>query len=256
MKPQPTVIWELTRACELQCLHCPHPADRTRSPHELTTYEAYGLVNQVVQLAPRRFIISGGDPLTRDDVYQLVDHARRRGLKPAVALSPTANATVEAIARLRRNGLSRIIVSLEGPSADIHDASCGIAGSYLRTLHIIGTALTSGIDVEVNTLVTRDNLPILDAVYERIERMGVVAWNLYLPVPHPGVDPLSATEVSQVRAIIERLRIRGLTEIRLMDPDLSTVFITSEGYVREGEFVSGNSGDLRRESLTAICGGH
>lgn len=256
MKPQPTVIWELTRACELQCRHCPHPADRSRGPNELTTYEAYCLVNQVVQLAPQRFIISGGDPLVRDDVYQLVDHARRRGLKPAIALSPTANATTDAIARLRRNGLSRIIVSLEGSSADSHDASCGVAGSYRRTLHIIGTALISGIDVEVNTLVTRDNLAMLDTIYERIERLGVLAWNVYLPVVHLDVEPLSTVEVSQVQTVIERLRMRGLTEIRLMDPAASTVFITSEGYVRDGEFGSGNSGDLRRKSLKEICRSH
>ncbi len=258
MNPPPTVIWQLTRACELQCRHCPHPEDRSRSPRELSTYEAYCLVNQVVQLAPQRFIISGGDPLTRDDVYQLVDHARRRGLKPAITLSPTANATADAIARLRRNGLSRIIVSLEGASADSHDAPCGVPGSYRRTLHIIGTALTSGIDVEVNTLVTSDNLPILDAMYDRIERMGVVAWNLYLPVPHPGggLPPLSDTETSQVSALAERLRGHGLTEIRLMDPSAPTVFITSEGYVRNGEFQSAGSGDLRRNSLAAICRGH
>ncbi len=256
MKPQSTVIWELTRACELHCRHCPHPADRSRSPHELTTYEAYSLVNQIVQLAPQRFVISGGDPLTRDDVYQLVDHARRRGLKPAVTLSPTANATADAIARLRRNGLSRIIMSLEGPSADSHDASSGIAGSYRRTLHILGTALLSGIDVEVNTLVTHYNIDVLDAIYEKIERMGVTAWNVYFPVPHAGVEPLSTDEVSQVQTVLERLRLHGLTEIRLMDPTMSTVFITSEGYVRNGEFVSGNSGDLRRSSLTQICRSH
>jgi MoaA/NifB/PqqE/SkfB family radical SAM enzyme len=253
MNPPPTVIWRLTCACELHCRHCPHPEDRSRSPRELSTYEAYCLVNQVVQLAPQRFVISGGDPLTRDDVYQLVDHARRRGLRPAITLSPTANATADAIARLRRNGLSRIIVSLEGPSADSHDASCGVPGSYRRTLHIIGTALTSGIDVEVNTLVTGDNLSMLEAMYDRIERLGVVAWNLYLPVRHTAAEPLSTADISLVRAVVERFRGHGLTEIRLMDPAVSTVFITSEGYVRNGEFVSGNSGDLRRTSLTQIC---
>jgi MoaA/NifB/PqqE/SkfB family radical SAM enzyme len=195
-------------------------------------------------------------PLVRDDVYQLVDHAHRRGLKPAVTLSPTANATTDAIARLRRNGLSRIIVSLEGASADSHDESCGMAGSYRRTLHIIGTALLSGIDVEVNTLVTRDNIDVLDALYERIERLGVVAWNVYVPVLQPGVEPLSAPEVSQVQKLAERLRLDGLMEVRLVDPGLSTVFITSEGYVRGGEFVSATSGDLRRNSLTQICRSH
>ena len=154
------------------------------------------------------------------------------------------------------NGLSRVIVSLEGAPGGSHRESCGVPGSYRRTLHIIGAALTSGIDVEVNTPVTRDNLSTFDATYERIERLGVVTWNVYLPVPHAGVEPLSTAEASEARSVLERLCTRGLTEIRLIDPAVPTVFITSEGYVRNGEFVSGNSGDLRRKSLTQICRSH
>ena len=254
MKQQPTVIWELTRACELQCRHCPHPLDRSRSPRELTTYEAYCLVNQLVKLSPKRFVISGGDPLARGDVYQLVDHAQRRGLRPAITLSPTANTTVDAISRLRRNGLTRVIVSLEGASAESHDTSCSVPGSYRQTLHIIGTALSSGIDVEVNTLVTVYNIALLDAIYDRIERLGVVAWNIYLPVPNAVIGSLSDGEIAHVTAVAEHLRLRGLTEIRLIDPSVSTLFITSEGYVRNGEFASTNMGDLRRGSLAAVAG--
>jgi MoaA/NifB/PqqE/SkfB family radical SAM enzyme len=256
MKTELTVIWQLTRQCELRCRHCPHPTDRAKNPQELTTYECYCLVNQVVQLSPARFIISGGDPLTRDDVYQLVDHARRRGLDPAVTLSPTANVTTEAIARLRRNGLARIIVSLEGASAESHEGSCGVPGSYLRTLHIIGTALTSGIDVEVNTLVTRDNIAVLEAIYERIERLGVVAWNVHLPVLNAHVEPLNSAQAAHVRGLVQRIRTRGLTQVRIIDGFAPTVFITAEGFVRNGEFSSGNNGDLRRSSLEQICRSH
>jgi MoaA/NifB/PqqE/SkfB family radical SAM enzyme len=254
MKSQPTVIWEMTRACDLKCRHCPHPADRSRNPRELTTFEAYCLVNQVVGLEPKSFVISGGDPLARSDVYQLVDHARRRGLHPAIALAPTANATPDAIARLRRNGLSRVIVSLEGPNGDAHDAFTGIGGSWRNTLHIIGTALMSGIDVEVNTLVTSDRIADLQSIYDRVERLGAVAWNLYFPVARPSsFRVLDAGEILAVNALIERLRVCGLTEIRRIDASVPTVFITSEGYVRNGELVSVNAGDLRARSLAAIC---
>jgi AdoMet-dependent heme synthase len=253
MTQKPTVIWQLTRACELDCRHCPHPNDRSRNAQELTTYECYCLVNQVVQLSPARFILSGGDPLMRDDVYQLVDHARRRGLDPSVVLSPTANATSDAIARLRRNGLARIIVSLDGSSAESHETACGVAGSYMRTLHIIGTALTAGIDVEVNTLVTRDNIGILEAIYERIERLGIAAWNVHLPMPSAAIEPLNADEVEYVQSVVRRLRTRGLAQIRLVDAAVPTIFITSEGYVRNCEFGTDTSGDLRRSSLKQIC---
>lgn len=241
MREQPTVIWEATRT------------PRSRSPHELTTFEAYCLVNQIAKLAPKRFVIGGEDPLSRGDVDQLVDHARKRGLDPAVTLAPTLNSTAESIARLRRNGLSRIIVSLQGSSGDRHDTSCGVAGSYGRTLNLIGLASSACIDVEVDTLVTSDNVANLDAIYDLIEPLGVAAWNVHLPVPRAGVDAFSRGHVAQTIALVERLRRDGLTEIRLIDPGMPAVFITSEGYVRNGEFALANSGDLRQESLPRIC---
>src|SRR5436190_2036076 len=82
----PIVMWELTRSCHLQCMHCTAGAQSRRSPLELTTYEAYKTSDQVVPLAPRELIITGGGPLERADVFQLTDYARRRGIRPAMTL--------------------------------------------------------------------------------------------------------------------------------------------------------------------------
>jgi hypothetical protein len=90
-------------------------------------------------------------------------------------------------------------------------------------------------------------------MYERVEKLGVVAWNLHLPVRNANVEALGDAEVSQVNALIDRLRANGLTVIRRIDPSVATVFITSEGYVRDGELATTNRGDLRGKSLSAIC---
>ena len=79
----PTVMWELTRACDLHCSNCTIGATEMRGANELSTYEAYKTIDQIAALAPREFILTGGDPLERDDVVQIVNYARRRGLDPA-----------------------------------------------------------------------------------------------------------------------------------------------------------------------------
>src|SRR5215213_836580 len=105
-EPHPTVLWELTRLCDLHCRGCPSGANERRDPHELSTYEAYKTIDQIAALGPRELTITGGDPLQRDDVDQIVDYARRRGLDPALVLTPSHDLTFEAIAKLQNNGLT------------------------------------------------------------------------------------------------------------------------------------------------------
>lgn len=93
----PIVMWELTRACDLHCSACTIGATERRGTNELSTYEAYKTIDQIADLAPREFIITGGDPLERDDVVQIVDYARRRGLDPALVVSPTTGLSANAI---------------------------------------------------------------------------------------------------------------------------------------------------------------
>jgi MoaA/NifB/PqqE/SkfB family radical SAM enzyme len=121
----PTVMWELTRACDLHCTNCTIGATRFRGANELSTYEAYKTIDQIAALAPREFIISGGDPLERDDVAQVINYACRRGLDPAFVASPTSQLTAVAIERLVRNGLTRIVFSIDGSTPAMHHSMRG-----------------------------------------------------------------------------------------------------------------------------------
>src|ERR1051325_5803903 len=100
----PTVLWELTRLCDLHCRGCPSGASEQRDPNELSTYEAYKTIDQIAALRPRELIITGGDPLERADVYDIIDYARRRGLDPSLVLVPTRELSFDAIAKLQTNG--------------------------------------------------------------------------------------------------------------------------------------------------------
>ena len=85
-EPHPIVTWELTRECDLACRGCPLPRDARSGTNELSTYESYKTIDQILELAPREFFITGGDPLEREDVYQIVDYSRRRGLLPVLVV--------------------------------------------------------------------------------------------------------------------------------------------------------------------------
>ena len=135
----PTVMWELTRICDLHCRNCTIGATENRGANELSTYEAYKTIDQIAALEPRELIITGGDPLERDDVIQILNYARRRGLDPALVVSPTSQLTAVAIERLERNGLTRIIFSIDGPSPKVHQAVRG-AGTFAATLRAIRIA--------------------------------------------------------------------------------------------------------------------
>jgi radical SAM protein with 4Fe4S-binding SPASM domain len=285
--PKPTVIWEMTRACDLACRHCPNPDHASPSSMELWTYEAYKTIDEIASVHPSRFVISGGDPLSRKDIGQIVDYAGRRSLDPIMALSPTANADEETIRNLRRHGLTRVIVSLDDATAEDHDTWRDVHGAFGSTLHLIGTALTAGLEVEVNTLVTRRNAEHLPALHRRLAGLGLSAWNLYLLVPLRGwseAEVMTADEVERLFGIIGEMRSAQTLPIRVFegpherryqvenasarrDRDWAdftgyvgiasegpeeVIFITHRGEVWPSEFLAIPAGNVRYSPLASI----
>src|SRR5690242_14135122 len=134
------VIWETTRACALACVHCRADAIARRDPRELSTDEGFRLIDQVRALAdprPPLFVLTGGDPMRRRDLADLVRYASSAGLTVALTPSGTAAATPTRLAELKDAGLSRVAVILDGPTAEAHDAFRRVRGSYAWTMRII-----------------------------------------------------------------------------------------------------------------------
>src|SRR5450759_37333 len=137
------VIWEATRACALACVHCRADAIHRRDPRELTTEEACRLIDQVRAFGakPPLFVLTGGDPMRRPDLADLVRYAAAQGLTVALTPSGTAAATPARLAALKDAGLSRVAVSLDGPDPETHDAFRRVRGSYAWTMRIIDACL-------------------------------------------------------------------------------------------------------------------
>src|SRR5438094_7300107 len=177
------VIWETTQACDLVCVHCRACAQPLRSPLELSTREAERLIDEIAGMQVPVFVLTGGDPLKRPDVYHLVEYAARRGLRTSLTPSATPLLTREAIEQLERRGLARLAVSLDGSTPRIHDSFRGASGSYHRTLAAVGWACEAGLPVQINTTLTRRNLTDFDALVGLLEGLDIVLWSVFFLVP-------------------------------------------------------------------------
>lgn len=177
------VIWETTQACDLACVHCRACAQPSRNPFELSTAEAKGLIDQIADIKAPVFVLTGGDPLKRPDIYELVEYARERGVHTSMTPSATPLLTREAIAQLKERGLARLAVSLDGSTPQIHDAFRRVPGSYQCTLDAIRWARELGLPVQINTTITRRNLNDFDAMVRLLQQLDIVLWSVFFLVP-------------------------------------------------------------------------
>jgi radical SAM protein len=177
------VAWEVTRACALACLHCRAEAQPKPDPRQLTSAEALRLIDDIREMGDPILVITGGDPLMRRDVFDLMAHAVQQGLRTSLTPSATALVTPKNLARIRDAGVRRIAVSLDGPSAQIHDRFRGFAGSYQRTREIMRDVIDSGLTLQINTTVSRYNLPVLNQMPDIVADAGAVQWSVFFLVP-------------------------------------------------------------------------
>src|SRR4051794_28516555 len=202
------VIWETTQACDLSCCHCRASAQSKRHPLELTTMEAEKLIRDIADLKPPIFILTGGDPLKRPDIFYVVRRAVAHGLHPAMTPSATPLLTRESIADLKRAGLSRLAVSLDGSVPELHDAFRGVPGSYERTLEAIYWANHFGLPIQVNTSISRRNVHDLENMANLLKNFRLVLWSSFFLVPTGRAqmdDLLSADEVEDTFARLYQL---------------------------------------------------
>jgi radical SAM protein len=201
-------IWEVTQACDLACVHCRASAQPDRHPMELSTAEGKQLIDQIAALQVPVFVLTGGDPIKRPDLFELIAHARSRGVRVSLTPSATPLLTRDIIVRLKEAGLARLAVSMDGATADTHDAFRGMSGSFARTLDAVRWANEIGLPVQINTTFSRRNIGEIDAIVALMESLRITLWSVFFLVPTGRGklnDLLSAEEFEQVFAKIYSL---------------------------------------------------
>jgi len=196
------LIWEVTQACELTCDHCRADAQPARHPDELSTSEAKELLDQVAEFGDRQLLVlSGGDPMKRPDLVELVDYGTDQGLIVSLTPSGTQELDADAIQSLADAGLKRMALSLDGADADSHDAFRGESGSFEATMRAAEQAQDAGIPLQINTTVCASTVEELPAIRDRVADLGAVLWSVFFLVPigrGQVLDPVSPERAERV----------------------------------------------------------
>jgi AdoMet-dependent heme synthase len=178
-----TIAWEVTRACAYACVHCRADAQHRRDPMELTTQEGYDLIDRLAEFGNPILVFTGGDPMMRRDLVDLIAYAAEKGLRCSLTPTATALPTVERLQRVMEAGIRRIALSLDAPTSETHDAFRQVPGSWERTMRILFNAREVGLSAQVNTTVSRYNRDLLPDMVPFIEQVGAVQWSLFFLVP-------------------------------------------------------------------------
>lgn len=219
--PTPRIVfWETTGACNLRCVHCRREWSKA-PPNELTTEEVKTRLIDAVADAQWHSILvfSGGEPLMRPDLYELIDYTSKRGLIPAVATNATL-ITDDIAKRLADLGVSRVSVSLDGPCAESHDVFRGLPGSFDDAIRGIKALRNANVAVQINVTFTKANREEAPAMLDLVQALDACALHVFLLVPVGcGVDlpediRLEAAEVEQLLIYFDTQATERDLEIR------------------------------------------
>ena len=204
------VYWEITRACSLACVHCRAEAAPHADPRELDTKAGFHLLDQLADATPKpHVILTGGDPLQRSDLFDLIAHARSKGLLVSVSPSATPLLSEEAIDSLLVAGVSAISLSIDGSTAERHDAIRKVDGCFERTKLAAKRAKDVGLMFQVNTLVSKETLDDLPAIERLVRELGADRWSLFFLVTVGRGTVLNPITPKETETLLEWLSDRS-----------------------------------------------
>ncbi|HET7441297.1 MAG TPA: radical SAM protein [Terriglobales bacterium] len=176
------VFWEVTKGCNLRCIHCRASATELSSPSDLSTNTALGIINQIASAANPILVLSGGEPLYRADIFQLARYATDKGLRVALATNGTL-VTKEVARMIVDSGVRRVSISLDGADALTHDTFRGIPGAFDAAVYGLRNLKALGMSVQINMTIAKHNARQLPKVLDLAKSLGADALHTFLLVP-------------------------------------------------------------------------
>jgi len=176
------IFWEVTKGCNLRCIHCRASATELSSSSDLSTATALGIIDQIAAAGNPILVLSGGEPLYRSDIFQLARYGSDRGLRVALATNGTL-VTREVARMIVDSGVRRVSISLDGADALTHDSFRGIPGAFDAAVQALRNLKALGMSVQINMTIARHNARQLPEVLELAKRLGADALHTFLLVP-------------------------------------------------------------------------
>ncbi len=279
------LFWEVTRACALACRHCRAIAQPKAHPDELTHGEAMALIGSIARLAPPLLVLTGGDPMMRRDIFDIITTASEKGLR--VALSPAATPRLlhADFAQLKAAGVASMSLSLDGATRETHDRFRGVPHTFDRTLEAAKRAKDAGIQLQINTTLAHSTLPEWDGFIELMKRIEPDVWSVFVLVPTgratlddlPSADELEnawqrllslqgklpfaikTTEGHHYRRALLQASKTGAAPMRNIIPTRDgkgVLFISHTGEVQPSGFLPLTAGNVRTDDLATLYRQH
>jgi radical SAM protein with 4Fe4S-binding SPASM domain len=274
------VIWEVSRACDLACVHCRAMAIPGREAWELTTGEGRRLVADIRRFGRPIFVLTGGDPLKRDDIFDLIEAGATAGLPTHLSPSGTPLLTHAALHRAREAGLDGVSISIDGSTAEIHDRFRGVPGAFGWSLDGAAAAAGLGLALQINTTLTPHNLDDLPAIADLVGALEARRWSLFLLVPTGRAGAamqigaaacervfrwlhalsrtapfrIKTTEGPHYRRVA--LQAGGGRFVPGMNDGSGFVFVSARGDIQPSGFLPVTAGNVRRDDLVRVYREH
>ncbi|MGA0333045.1 MAG: TIGR04053 family radical SAM/SPASM domain-containing protein [Kiritimatiellia bacterium] len=199
------VIWEITRACALACQHCRASAIDHRDPGELTLQEGRNLLDDIRNMGTPIVVFTGGDPLQREDLEELIRYGKSIGLRVGTIPAGTPRLTFGRMASLKASGVDQVAFSIDAPTAKDHDAFRQVPGSYDLTLQGARWARELDIPLQINTVFHKGNQHQIDELAESVTALGIVFWEVFFLVPTGRGSQLQGCSAEEMESIFHKL---------------------------------------------------
>jgi heme b synthase len=191
------VAWEVTRCCNLACVHC--RASSARGPYEgeLSTEKGLKLLDEIASFSKPVIILTGGEPLLREDIYEIAAYGDKKGLRMVLATNGTL-VTGEIAGKMIKAGIQRVSVSIDGMDAQSHDVFRNVQGAFTGAIAGIEAMKKAGMEFQINTTITKANLDQLSEIMGLAIRLGAAAHHIFLLVPTGRGKEMSEQAISPV----------------------------------------------------------
>jgi radical SAM protein with 4Fe4S-binding SPASM domain len=209
--PLRLVAFEVTRTCNLNCRHCRGNSQNIHYPDELAFHEITAILDNIASFSKPIIIITGGEPLTRPDIFDITSHSSSLGLRTVLATCGHF-LTEESVRELIRTGVSRISVSLDGATPQSHNTFRGVPGAFESALKGLRNARNCGLDFQINSTFTRINVSELESLHDLAVLLGAVAFHPFLLVPMGRGSSLTNVELTPEEYENALIRIAGIAE--------------------------------------------
>ncbi len=206
---RPIVVWNITRSCNLKCIHCYNDSGLNKPSRELTTNEAKAVLNDLMQFGVPSVLFSGGEPLMRPDLFELIEYVGKRNLRTVISTNGTL-ITADTAKKIKDNGVSYVGVSLDG-IGEVNDKFRGVAGAFEKAVKGIRNCKAAGVRVGLRLTLTKRNVQDIGALFEFFEKEGIERVCFYHLVPSGRGSGIAGEDLThtQSRNAIETILARA-----------------------------------------------